>query len=320
MTDINWSPTAGPEALRQRADMLSRLRAFFRARGVLEVETPLLSHHGTTEPAIESYRTQDGLWLHTSPEFAMKRLLAAGSGAIYQVCKVFRREELGRRHNGEFTLLEWYRPGWGDVELMAEVEALLRELLDDRMQMGEGLRLSYEDAFFRYLDLDPLQAPVKRLARAAAEHGIHIEMSVHEAQRDAWLELLMSQVIEPSLPPHTPVFITRFPASQASLARLDEADSRYAHRFELFFGGMELANGFFELTDPVEQARRFEQERRQRASTGQVDVPADANLLAALSHGLPDCSGVAMGVDRVLMLALGARDIREVIAFPMDRA
>lgn len=317
--DNTWRPTATLDALRLRAAFLATVRRFFAEHAVLEVETPILSHYGTTDPHIESFRS-DGLLLHTSPEFAMKRLLAAGSGPIYQLCKVFRHGEQGRRHNPEFTLLEWYRPGFGAGELMDEVEALVRVLLEGQLDLGPGLRLTYTEAFGQTLGLDPLAAPVASLAQAAADHGIVIDMDEDEAMRDTWLELLMSQVVEPSLPTQHPVFITHYPASQASLSRLDPQDPRYAQRFELYLGGLELANGFDELADAGEQARRFEQERETRRRAGQADVAADAHLLAALDHGLPACAGVALGLDRLLMLALGTEDIRQVIAFPFDRA
>jgi len=318
--DNPWKPTASLEALRLRADFLTAIRRFFAGHGVMEVETPNLSHHGTTDPHIDSVRSEDGLWLHTSPEFAMKRLLAAGSGPIYQLCKVFRHGEQGRRHNPEFTLLEWYRPGFDDRQLMDEVESLVRTLLSPYLALGEGIRLSYTEAFQDILGLDPLRAPVEDLAEAAAGQGIDIELAVIESERDTWLELLMGMVVEPALPAGRPVFITRFPASQASLARLDPEDPRTARRFELYLGGLELANGFDELAEAGEQARRFDQERQARRRAGQADVAADVHLLAALEHGLPACAGVALGVDRLLMLALGAEDIRQVIAFPFERA
>jgi len=326
MTDpCDWRSSASPDALKLRADSLSRIRGFFSARQVLEVETPLLSQYGTTDPHIDSLRVlscySDGQrYLHTSPEFAMKRLLASGSGAIYQVCKVFRDAEIGRRHNPEFSLLEWYRPGFDQLVLMAEVDELVRELLAGHMELGETLTLRYDAAFQQYLGIDPLSTPVSELAQQAREHGIDIEMDHAEEQRDDWLDLLISQLIEPQLPKQQPVFISHFPASQASLARLDPADGRFAHRFELYLGGMELANGFHELTDATEQATRFRTERGRRRDEGKWDVPEDRHLLAAMQHGLPDCAGVALGLDRVLMLALGSNDIFDVIAFPYTRA
>ncbi|MDH5184057.1 MAG: EF-P lysine aminoacylase EpmA [Gammaproteobacteria bacterium] len=321
----DWQATASLKALRLRADCLSRIRSFFDERTVLEVETPLLSQYGTTDPHIDSLRVSSSYqdqtrYLHTSPEFAMKRLLATGSGPIYQICKVFRDAEIGRRHNPEFTLLEWYRPGFDQNALMAEVEALVRQLLATDMELAETLSLRYTEAFERYLGIDPLAATVETLAQLASEYGIDIEMDSDEAQRDDWLDLLISQVIEPQLPKQQPVFITHFPASQASLARLDPSDARFAHRFELYLGGMELANGFHELTDPTEQALRFQAERAQRREAGKWDVPEDQHLLAALQQGLPDSAGVALGLDRLLMLALGSDDIADVIAFPFERA
>ena len=320
---VDWAPSASLAALKLRAEVLSRIRAFFAARSVLEVETPLLSQYGTTDPHIDSLQVSSShlsqsRYLHTSPEFAMKRLLAAGSGAIYQICKVFRDAELGRRHNPEFTLLEWYRPGFDQWQLMAEVDELLRHLLP--APLGASLYLRYEQAFARYLEIDPLHAAVPALARLAQGSGIDIVMESSEGQRGDWLDLLMSQVIEPQLPKDRPVFITHFPATQASLARLDPQDPRFAHRFELFLGGMELANGFHELTDAREQAKRFQAERVLRRAEGRQDVPEDLHLLAAMQAGLPDSCGVAVGVDRLLMLALGSDDIADVIAFSYPRA
>lgn len=326
MTDpSNWIATTSLQALRLRAEYLSRIRSFFSTRSVLEVETPLLSQFGSTDPHIDSFSVPSSYldqlrYLHTSPEFAMKRLLASGSGAIYQICKVFRDAEIGSRHNPEFTMLEWYRPGYGQGELMSELDELIRTLLADYMPVGETLSLRYEEAFERYLSIAPLDCEVSELARLAAEHGIHIEMESGEAQRNDWLDLLISQLIEPQLPVRQPVFITHFPATQASLARLDPEDARLAHRFELYLGGLELANGFHELTDAAEQAVRFQAERQQRRDEGKLDVPEDQHLLAAMQHGLPDCAGVAVGLDRVLMLALGSDDISDVIAFPYERA
>ena len=321
----DWSPSASLRALRLRAETLSRIRGFFASRAILEVETPQLSRYGTTDPHIDSLRVssayeQQQRYLHTSPEFAMKRLLASGSGSIYQVCKVFRDAEIGRRHNPEFSLLEWYRPGFDQVALMAEVDELVRELLATHMELGETLTLRYDAAFQRYLEVDPLVTPVPELASLVSGHGIEIEMECGEEQRDDWLDLLISQLIEPQLPKQQPVFISHFPASQASLARLDPTDSRFAHRFELYLGGMELANGFHELTDASEQAARFQAERERRRDEGKWDIPEDRHLLAAMQHGLPDCAGVALGLDRVLMLALGSDDINDVIAFPFERA
>ncbi|MBD3609465.1 MAG: EF-P lysine aminoacylase GenX [Gammaproteobacteria bacterium] len=322
MSDSNWLPTAALSALQLRADILAQIREFFAHRSVLEVETPILSHSGTTDPHIESFRTaeEETRYLHTSPEFAMKRLLAAGSGSIYQICKVFRQEEEGARHNPEFTMLEWYRPEMDMEGLINEVDELVRLLLQAHLPLANTRRFSYIEAFAQFVGVHPLKAEVSQLAAAALQHDIHIEMSSDESERDNWLDLLMALVVEPALPRGGPVFIYNYPASQASLAKLDQTDPRLARRFELYLDGLELANGFDELTDADEQARRFAHDRQTRKKNGQPDVPVDHHLIAALEHGMPTCSGVALGLDRLLMLALKAKHIDEALAFSSERA
>ena len=309
---------------------MDRLRRFFADRGVLEVETPLLSRAGTTDPQIQSFHTRytgpgaahgRELYLATSPEFAMKRLLAAGSGPIYQVCKAFRQGESGALHNPEFTLLEWYRPGFDHFRLMDEVEALLVALADGRLREGDAERVSYAELFRRHLGLDPHQAGEAELARCAADFPALA--GVGGLDRDGWLDLLMSHVIQPRLGLDRPVFVYHYPASQAALARVRPATGdrpAVAERFELFLGGVELANGFHELTDAAEQRRRFEGDARRRRALGLPPVPMDENLLAALQAGLPPCAGVALGVDRLLMTINGMTKLTEIIAFPIDRA
>lgn len=301
--------------------MLQDLRAFFAAAGVLEVETPILSRYSITDPQIwpmqADYLSVPGSpvekhYLHTSPEFAMKRLLAAGSGPIFQVCKVFRNAEKGSRHNPEFTMLEWYRPGFDDQQLMDEVMALVKILLPG----GQWRRLSYQQLFREYLDIDPLSIDTDTLAAMA---GREIETSFADvpADRDTWLDLLYSHVIEPQL--QEPVFIHDYPASQAALAEIatNNQGLPVARRFELVIGGMEIANGYKELLDPQEQAQRF-----QRDLQKETPVPrrADENLLSALEYGLPACAGVAVGLDRILMLQCDAKSIEEVLSFPIERA
>jgi elongation factor P--(R)-beta-lysine ligase len=315
----NWRPSASPSVLRARAAMLAGIRAFFAERGVLEVETPLLSKAGATDPALESLAIRspgEPRFLHTSPEFPMKRLLAAGSGDIYQVARVFRAGEAGRLHNPEFTMLEWYRVGFDVPRLMDEVEALVRELAGEA-DPGPGERLTYAQAFKRHAVIDALQADVQDLAVCAAQHGIDLTGSL---DRDGWLDLIMSEVVAPALPAGRLTFIHDYPASQAALARLSPEDARVAERFELFWGGLELANGFHELTDASEQERRFESDLEKRGVRGLPPVPVDTRLLAALEAGLPDCAGVALGVDRLLMCLTGALRIDEVLAFGWDRA
>ncbi|MGE0081238.1 MAG: EF-P lysine aminoacylase EpmA [Thiohalomonadaceae bacterium] len=327
MTD--WAPSATLAVLQTRARILARIRAFFHDRGVMEVETPLLSRAGATDPHIESFTTRyEGpgapggctLYLHTSPEFPMKRLLAAGSGPIYQLCHVFRQGEAGRRHNPEFTLLEWYRPGFDDHALMDEVEALAREVLGETRALGPTERLSYREAFERHAGIDPLRAGEAELVAACERLGVPVVPGLEGC--DAWLDLLLTHVVEPQLGRGRLCFLHDYPASQAALARLrsDARGDTVAARFELYCEGVELANGYHELLDADEQARRFAADRATRARNGLPDVPADESLIAALRHGLPDCAGVALGVDRLIMLAVGAASIEEVMAFPLERA
>ncbi|MFO7593086.1 MAG: EF-P lysine aminoacylase EpmA [Pseudomonadota bacterium] len=321
-TGSDWRPTAPLESLQQRARILQRIRAFFDERGVMEVETPVLSAAAITDPHLESFSTRYTgpghaermpLYLHTSPEFPMKRLLAAGSGAIFQLGKVFRQGEAGRRHNPEFTLLEWYRPGFDHKELMDEVAALVAPLLGLESEAVE--RLSYREAFLRHAGIDPLTAPLEALQQSARMHGI--SGFDGESERDVWLDLLLTHCIEPELGREGLCFLYDYPASQAALARLNPDDPRVAERFELYYRGIELANGFHELADSGEQRKRFEAELRGRKEQRLEPVPMDERLLAALDF-LPDCAGVALGVDRLVMLALGAESIEEVIAFTID--
>lgn len=319
-----WRPGASLHSLRERARILQGIRAFFAQRGVLEVETPALSAAALTDPAIDSLVTRytgpghaDGLalYLHTSPEFAMKRLLAAGSGPIYQICKVFRQGEAGRRHNPEFTMLEWYRPGFDHHRLMAEVEALVAPILGVTV-VAE--RVSYREAFLRHAGIDPLSASIDELRGCAERLGIsHFDAG---EVRDTWLDLILSHAVEPHLGMEGLCFLTDYPASQAALARLNPDNPVVAERFELYFRGVELANGFHELGDSGEQCRRFEAELTERAMRGMVTPPMDERLLAALEAGLPECAGVALGVDRLVMLALGAESLDEVIAFSLERS
>lgn len=321
-TGNDWRPGASLAVMQQRARMLQQLRAFFAQRGVLEVETPVLNRHTVTDCHIDSVPvtlSQETAWLQTSPEYPMKRLLAAGSGPIYQVCKVFRAGEAGRRHNPEFTMLEWYRPGFDQHALMDEVDALVRMLLADQWEAGPTIKMSYRQLFQQYLSLDPFTASVEALQQHARQQAI--EIISHEAlSRDDWLDLLLTHVIEPQLPVDRPLFIYDYPATQAALARLHEHEGeQVACRFELYLGGLELANGYHELLDPDEQRRRFEEDCRQRQAAGRPVPDIDEKFLAALEHGLPDCAGVALGLDRLLMIAAGKDDIRDVISFSIDR-
>ncbi|MDL2197929.1 EF-P lysine aminoacylase EpmA [Halopseudomonas aestusnigri] len=316
-----WQPSSTIDALRRRAGIINRIREFFAERGVLEVDTPSLSHAAVSDPFLHPFATEyvpEGggqaamLYLHTSPEYPMKRLLAAGSGAIWQLCKVYRNGEIGRRHNPEFSMLEWYRPGFDHHQLMDEVDALVRAVL-----AGESARrVTYAAVFAEHTGLDIHQCSDADLQRlAAARCGFQGELS-----RDGYLNLLFSECVEPRL--QAPTMVYAFPASQAALARVVEGDDRVpsAARFEMFVKGMELANGYFELTDADEQLRRFEADQAQREALGIAALPIDMPLVDALRSGMPSCAGVALGVDRLVMLALGASTIGEVIAFDTQRA
>ncbi|MEN8166658.1 MAG: EF-P lysine aminoacylase EpmA [Pseudomonadota bacterium] len=317
-----WRPSASLDILRARAELLARMRAFFRQAGVMEVETPACSHFGVTDPAIESFTTRytgpaaakgERLYLHSSPEFPMKRLLAAGSGPIYQVCKVFRGGELGTRHNPEFTLLEWYRPGFDHLDLMAEVAELVNGLQPEQLAVE---RLTYAEAFQRYLAIDPHAASLDELRYCAIDNGIAGAEGLALEHVDGWLDLLLSHIIEPRLGKGRMTFLHDYPATQAALSRVRAGDPPVAERFELYLNGMEIANGFHELTNAAEQRKRFAQDNRERVSQGLAVVPMDTHLLSALQAGLPDSAGVALGIDRLLMYLTRKKAIREVLAFP----
>lgn len=316
-----WQPRASTAILRARARLYGAIRHYFEAREVLEVETPILSAAATVDPNIDSFSTREPggreWWLQTSPEFAMKRLLAAGSGPIWQIARVFRREEAGRHHNPEFSMLEWYRPGWDHRRLMDEVEDLLRTA----GVPGAGWeRLSYGEAFHRYAGLDPFAAGIE-LLREACMGRLNLSGALLEARdRDVYLDLLMSSLVGPQLGQDAPAFLYDFPASQAALARVRPGDPPVAERFELFWKGIELANGFHELTDAGEQRRRFEQDRIRRVAEGREAPPYDARMVAALEAGMPACAGVALGLDRVLMLMLELPELAQTLAFDAGRA
>jgi lysyl-tRNA synthetase class 2 len=320
-----WRPGAGIEALRLRAEVLASIRSFFAARGVMEVETPTLAACGATDPHLDSFCTRytgpgaaagRAVYLQTSPEFAMKRLLAAGSGPIYQICKAFRNGEMGRHHNPEFTMVEWYRPGFDYDALMAEVDDLLRSVLNT----PAAARLSYAAVFERHLGLDPHSAGVSQLRACAAGYGLAVSENIGE-DREAWLALLWSHLIEPTLGDGgRPLFVYDYPVSQAMLARVRPGSPAVAERFEVYVNGVELANGFQELQDSVEQRRRFEENRRLRRAADLPEMNVDERLLAALVQGLPSSSGVALGLDRLLLVKMGAGDLKEILAFPIDRA
>jgi lysyl-tRNA synthetase class 2 len=307
--------------------MLARIRQFFLERDVLEVETPALSAAGATDPHLHSFSAQSALpsraavprYLHTSPEFPMKRLLAAGSGSIYQICKVFRDGEMGRLHNPEFTMLEWYRVGFSYYQLMDEVAALVTDLLKGTRTLAAAEKLTYRDAYLRACAIDPHGAKTQDYIDVANARGI-VAAGMSADDRDAWRDLLLTRLVEPQLGRERLTFVYDFPTAAAALARIRPGEPPIAERFELYLDGVELANGFQELTDAREQRRRFDQDCRARAQQRLPAVPVDERLIAALARGLPACSGVALGFDRVAMLAAGAASVAQVMAFPIARA
>lgn len=316
----DWRPGAPLEALRRRAALLARARAFFGDRGYLEVETPVLGRAGAADAQLAQFTVADPvygtLYLQTSPEYAMKRLILAGSGSIFQITKAFRQGESGRFHNPEFTLIEWYGLGYDRERLIIEACALIARLapsLHDKARI-----VSYREAFREALGIDPIEDPDDRLRDAARAHV----PSAHELpldDRDEILDLLMTHAVAPAFPTGALTVVTDYPPSQAALARLNARG--LADRFEIYQGPMELANGFHEATRGGEYAQRFATEAAKRRARGLPDIPEDRRLLGALAEGdLPDCAGCALGLDRVLMLAVGATHIDEVLAFPIERA
>lgn len=372
-SDAGWRPRATRAVLGQRAQALARIREFFAARAVLEVDTPVVVNAPVTDVHIHSVEAhfpgrQRRFYLHTSPEFAMKRLLASGSGDIFQICHVARDFERGKHHNPEFTLIEWYRLGFSLDDLMDEVEALARTVLGPVAQPMRSERISYVDAFRASLGIDPLTASLETLRSCAARAGLMpataasgVPASVASmpstqspaasgmpasiasmpstqspmasaqsaqagadaadgAERDELLEFLVGTRIGPELGRNALTFIHRYPASQAALARLDPRDPRVALRFELYCQGVEIANGFHELASASEQRARFEHDLAERRRRGLPADKMDELLLQALQAGLPECAGVAVGFDRLLMLAIGASHIDQVLPFPIERA
>ena len=320
-----WQPTGSLTTLHVRAALMRQVREFFWARDVEEVETPLLGLTPVTDPYLETF-TVEGLgetrYLQTSPEYAMKRLLAAGSGSIYQLGKAFRKEESGRQHLPEFTMLEWYHLDFTDLDLMNEVDDLLQLLL----KTPKAARISYQDAFLKVLNLDPHQASLESLVQHVTEKIGEIPGLFSpdpEIYRDVCLQLLMSDCVERALMQayhDRPVMVYEYPASQAALAQIKKTGTlsstiSVAARFEVFYQGMELGNGYFELQDVSAQRARFQGDLKRRAAMGLQPVPTDTRLLEAMAFGLPSCAGIAMGFDRLVMLAVGAQNIEEVVAF-----
>lgn len=336
--------------LLERALMLKNIRAFFDGRDVIEVETPLLSKYATTDPHLESLSSrfrEQNYYLNTSPEYAMKRLLASSKQAIYQICKAFRDDELGANHNPEFSMLEWYRPGYDDMQLMQELAALVTALLDaagldaigldaagldaiglDDTETGPARKIeftykSYQQAFEEAIGLNPHQTTTDECYRLAVAHRVEIPQGLTIADAvDDWLDWLLTQTVLPAFNKDGFTFLYDYPASQCALARIERNEQQVvvAKRFELFFGEIELANGFHELTDADEQLSRFQQENKVRLQSGLRAVEIDENFIAALRHGLPECAGVALGLDRLLMVITGSNHIDQVLTFAWENS
>jgi lysyl-tRNA synthetase class 2 len=325
VTGADWAPSASLEVLRERAAMLARARAHFASEGVLEVQTPVLSRAAPSDPQVESIaaRTMDGSarYLQTSPEYPMKRLLAAGIGHCYQVCQVFRDGESGRLHEPEFTMIEWYRVGFSAADLRRDVERLVEAVSGSSRRFAPARTVCYRDAIRAACGIDCRDTDAGAVRAALAARGI-VPAGTGDWDLDAWLDLLVGAVVGPGLGRDAPTFLIDYPTSQAALARLarDAHGAMVAERFELYLDGIELANGFRELGDPAEQRSRFEADLARRRRCGQSVAPLDERLLAALAQGLPDCSGVALGFDRLVMVTLGLRDLASTVSFAHDRA
>lgn len=323
----DWRPDCALDVLHSRARLLRRIRGYFDAQNVLEVETPLLSHAIGTDPQLAFFSTAfdftpqtQTLYLQTSPEFAMKRLLAAGSGSIFQICKAFRNGEAGRLHNPEFTILEWYRLGFRLAELMDDCAALIESVCAGHRTLRPTERFSYDSLFAEYTGLDATEFAHADYCAYAAANGLPEAIAICGEDHAVWLDFLFSHRIQPHLGQNRLCMVYGYPACQSSLARLNEQNPNITERVELFIDGVELGNGFFELADAAEQNRRFDHEIAVRKQRHLPPAQKDARLLAALDAGLPDCSGMAIGLDRLLMTVLGKDSLAEVLAFPIARA
>ena len=325
---MSWQPTLTWQNAQKRAQVLQQIRQFFSERNVVEVETPTLSQGTVTDVYLEALTCRYDflsdsssdhpvdLHLQTSPEFHMKRLLASGYGCIFQIAKAFRHEEAGRYHNPEFTLLEWYRLGFDHFELMNEVSELLKTVLG----CAEPIQKTYQELFIKQVGLDPLMANREQLITLITENNKLSDWLVVEHDIDILLQFVFSEIIEPNIGLDAPCFVYNFPKSQASLARVCPDDNRVAQRFECYYQGIELVNGFNELTDADTQTERFQEDKANRFRNGLAEKQIDQKFIAALTHGLPQCSGVALGIDRLIMLALKTEHIEQVITFPVERA
>ena len=326
MTETTWQPTATPEALLRRSEIVWQLRQFFHSRGFAEVHTPIISHDTVVDLNIEPVRIpgrsldcqgagDEDLFLQTSPEFAMKRLLAAGMRSIYSIGPVFRAGERGTNHNPEFTMVEWYHVG---DDLAAGV-ALVDELVRAVLASPPAEVITYQQAFMTYAAVDPLAATVQELSKLATTRDLGVAAAWSE-DRDTWLDLLFAEWVQPQLGLEKPTIVTHYPASQAALAKIAASDPRTAERFELFVRGVELANGYHELLDPAELVARNEQIEVKRRELDRPPLPVNSQLIRAMQSGIPACSGCALGLDRLIMVATNAKAIDEVLAFPIERA
>lgn len=306
------------QSLLQRGELYARIRAFFASRHILEVETPLLCQHTVTDPHIESFsvpiNSQKNYYLQTSPEYAMKRLLAAGSGSIYQITKSFRVGESGHQHNPEFSMLEWYRPDFNHHDLMDEIDEFLQFTIDAK----PAEKISYQQLFLNHLNIDPLSIDLNNLKKLIVENNIHVDTNAMD--HDTALQILLSHLIEPLMGVEKPLFLYDFPVTQAALSKIRHDKQPVAERFELYINGSEIANGFHELTDAAEQLKRFEKNQLDRKNNQQFIPEIDHYFIDSLKLGLPNCAGVAIGIDRLLMQYAKTNNIHDVISFPFYRA
>jgi lysyl-tRNA synthetase class 2 len=323
-----WQSKISWEVAQQRAKITQEIRSFFYARHIIEVETPLISRGTVTDVYLDSFackynylnkqRLSDAteMYLQTSPEFSMKRLLASGYGSIFQICKAFRHEEHGKHHNPEFTILEWYRLNYNHFQLMDEVD----EFLQCIMHCESGERLTYQQAFQQHLNIDPLECTSTKLKKILSDNNISGDWINDEQDIDVLLQVLFSECIETKIGNERPCFIYNYPKNQSSLAKISKNDPRVAERFECYYKGVELANGFNELTNSSEQQHRFESDNQKRKLLGKEMKSLDKLFLNALEQGLPECSGVAVGIDRLIMLALNKPNIASIMTFNITNA
>ncbi|QCI25760.1 elongation factor P--(R)-beta-lysine ligase [Buchnera aphidicola (Sitobion avenae)] len=323
MKKKNWKPSASIKNLIKRSKIISNIRLFFSKKNILEVETPILSQSTVTDVNLVSFDTKYislnnvdklKLWLITSPEYHMKRLLASESGPIYQICRSFRNKELGRYHNPEFTMIEWYQPFYSMKEFIKEIDEFLQVIL----KCDRSDKISYQDLFIEFFKIDPLCTNLSELHKISKKLNLD-HLTGFETNINKFIQILFTLNIEPNIGKEKPLFVYYFPSEQASLAAINLKDSRVSERFEIFYKGIELGNGFYELTDPNEQKKRFIKDNAERFSMNLPVQKIDNLFLNALSYGLPPCSGVAMGLDRLIMLILNKKNINDVIAFPLDR-